>query len=209
MKTRNPLLSCENVTHLAKFLKLNVLIQHQPSLLNRNHFLFPWGVEGSGSLQYLSRMTVEAWNNRALWECQASEMNSLTPNGDWLLTSPYRITLASNIKVMRIRKMITNLFYIFLMAKQTLLDSSMGKVKRSVRKIRNLFLRRKGVTRQILSTRMFITELDTVSLKIIIIIIIIIIIENYALFHLLNMFVSCNAVIIHFKTDENYLHLNL
>ena len=56
---------------------------------------------------------------------------------------------------------------------------------------------------------MFITELDTVSLKIIIIIIIIIIIENYALFHLLNMFVSCNAVIIHFKTDENYLHLNL
>ena len=95
------------------------------------------------------------------------------------------------------------------MAKQTLLDSSTGKVKRSVRKIRNLFLRRKGVTRQILSTRMFITELDTVSLKIIIIIIIIIIIENYALFHLLNMFVSCNAVIIHFKTDENYLHLNL
>ena len=94
------------------------------------------------------------------------------------------------------------------MAKQTLLDSSTGKVKRSVRKIRNLFLRRKGVTRQILSTRMFITELDTVSLKIIIIIIIIII-ENYALFHLLNMFVSCNAVIIHFKTDENYLHLNL
>ena len=93
------------------------------------------------------------------------------------------------------------------MAKQTLLDSSTGKVKRSVRKIRNLFLRRKGVTRQILSTRMFITELDTVSLKIIIIIIIII--ENYALFHLLNMFVSCNAVIIHFKTDENYLHLNL
>ena len=92
------------------------------------------------------------------------------------------------------------------MAKQTLLDSSTGKVKRSVRKIRNLFLRRKGVTRQILSTRMFITELDTVSLKIIIIIIII---ENYALFHLLNMFVSCNAVIIHFKTDENYLHLNL
>ena len=91
------------------------------------------------------------------------------------------------------------------MAKQTLLDSSTGKVKRSVRKIRNLFLRRKGVTRQILSTRMFITELDTVSLKIIIIIII----ENYALFHLLNMFVSCNAVIIHFKTDENYLHLNL
>ena len=90
------------------------------------------------------------------------------------------------------------------MAKQTLLDSSTGKVKRSVRKIRNLFLRRKGVTRQILSTRMFITELDTVSLKIIIIII-----ENYALFHLLNMFVSCNAVIIHFKTDENYLHLNL
>ena len=94
------------------------------------------------------------------------------------------------------------------MAKQTLLDSSTGKVKRSVQKIRNLFLRRKGVTRQILSTRMFITELDTVSLKIIIIIIIIII-ENYALFHLLNMFVSCNAVIIHFKTDENYLHLNL
>ena len=92
------------------------------------------------------------------------------------------------------------------MAKQTLLDSSMGKVKRSVRKIRNLFLRRKGVTRQILSTRMFITELDTVSLKIIIIIIIK---ENYALFHLHNMFVSCNAVIIHFKTDENYLHLNL
>ena len=90
------------------------------------------------------------------------------------------------------------------MAKQTLLDSSTGKVKRSVRKIRNLFLRRKVVTRQILSTRMFITELDTVSLKIIIIII-----ENYALFHLLNMFVSCNAVIIHFKTDENYLHLNL
>ena len=154
-------------------------------------------------------MTVEAWNNRALWECQASEMNSLTPNGDWLLTSPYRITLASNIKVMRIRKMITNLFYIFLMAKQTLLDSSMGKVKRSVRKIRNLFLRRKGVTRQILSTRMFITELDTVSLKIIIIIIIIIIKENYALFHLHNMFVSCNVVIINFKTDENYLHLNL
>ena len=152
-------------------------------------------------------MTVEAWNNRALWECQASEMNSLTPNGDWLLTSPYRITLASNIKVMRIRKMITNLFYIFLMAKQTLLDSSMGKVKRSVRKIRNLFLRRKGVTRQILSTRMFITELDTVSLKIIIIIIIIK--ENYALFHLHNMFVSCNVVIINFKTDENYLHLNL
>ena len=76
------------------------------------------------------------------------------------------------------------------MAKQILLDSSMGKVKRSVRKIRNLFLRRKGVTRQILSTRMFITELDTVSLKIIILIIIIIIIiiimimikENYALF---------------------------
>ena len=57
---------------------------------------------------------------------------------------------------------------------------------------------------------MFITELDTVSLKIIIIIIIIIIIkENYALFHLHNMFVSCNAVIINFKTDENYLHLNL
>ena len=96
------------------------------------------------------------------------------------------------------------------MAKQTLLDSSTGKVKRSVRKIRNLFLRRKVVTRQILSTRMFITELDTVSLKIIIIIIIIIIIkENYALFHLHNMFVSCNAVIINFKTDENYLHLNL
>ena len=98
------------------------------------------------------------------------------------------------------------------MAKQILLESSMGKVKRSVRKIRNLFLRRKGVTRQILSTRMFITELDTVSLKVIIMIIIIIIIikkENYALFHLYNMFVSCNAVIIHFKTDENYLHLNL
>ena len=96
------------------------------------------------------------------------------------------------------------------MAKQILLESSMGKVKRSVRKIRNLFLRRKGVTRQILSTRMFITELDTVSLKVIIIIIIIIIKkENYALFHLYNMFVSCNAVIIHFKTDENYLHLNL
>ena len=58
---------------------------------------------------------------------------------------------------------------------------------------------------------MFITELDTVSLKIIIIIIIIIIIkkENYALFHLHNMFASCNAVIINFKTDENYLHLNL
>ena len=72
-------------------------------------------------------MTVEAWNNRALWESQASEMNSLTPNGDWRLISPYRITLASNIKVMRIRKMITNLFYIFLMAKQILLDSSMGK----------------------------------------------------------------------------------
>ena len=95
------------------------------------------------------------------------------------------------------------------MAKQILLDSSMGKVKRSVRRKRNLFLRRKGVTRQILSTRMFITELDTVSLKIIIIIIIIIIKENYALFHLHNMFVSCNAVIINFKTDENYLHLNL
>ena len=61
-------------------------------------------------------------------------MNSLTPNGDWLLISPYRITLASNIKVMRIRKMITNLFYVFLMAKQILLDSSMGKVKRSVRR---------------------------------------------------------------------------
>ena len=79
------------------------------------------------------------------------------------------------------------------MAKQTLLDSSTGKVKRSVRKIRNLFLRRKGVTRQILSTRMFITELGTVSLKIIIIIIIIKIIiikENHALFHLHNMFVS-------------------
>ena len=65
------------------------------------------------------------------------------------------------------------------------------------------------VTRQILSTRMFITELDTVSLKITIIIIIIIIKENYALFHLHNMFVSCNVVIINFKTDENYLHLNL
>ena len=156
-------------------------------------------------------MTVEAWNNRALWECQAREMNSLTPNGDWPLISPYRITLASNIKVMRIRKMITNLFYVFLMAKQILLDSSMGKVKRSVRRKRNLFLRRKGVMRQILSSRMFITELDTVSLKTIIIIIIIIIIikENYALFHLHNMFVSCNAVIINFKTDENYLHLNL
>ena len=150
-------------------------------------------------------MTVEAWNNRALWECQAREMNSLTPNGDWLLISPYRITLASNIKVMRIRKMITNLFYVFLMAKQILLDSSMGKVKRSVRRKRNLFLRRKGVMRQILSSRMFITELDTVSLKIIIIIIK----ENYALFHLHNMFVSCNVVIINFKTDENYLHLNL
>ena len=136
-------------------------------------------------------MTVEAWNNRALWECQASEMNSLTPNGDWLLISPYRITLASNIKVMRIRKMITNLFYIFLMAKQTLLDSSTGKVKRSVRKIRNLFLRRKGVTRQILSTRMFITELDTVSLKIIIIIIIIIIKENYAL----SIYITCLLVV--------------
>ena len=135
-------------------------------------------------------MTVEAWNNRALWECQASEMNSLTPNGDWLLISPYRITLASNIKVMRIRKMITNLFYIFLMAKQTLLDSSTGKVKRSVRKIRNLFLRRKGVTRQILSTRMFITELDTVSLKIIIIIIIIIK-ENYAL----SIYITCLLVV--------------
>ena len=134
-------------------------------------------------------MTVEAWNNRALWECQASEMNSLTPNGDWLLISPYRITLASNIKVMRIRKMITNLFYIFLMAKQTLLDSSTGKVKRSVRKIRNLFLRRKGVTRQILSTRMFITELDTVSLKIIIIIIIIK--ENYAL----SIYITCLLVV--------------
>lgn len=93
------------------------------------------------------------------------------------------------------------------MAKQILLDSSMGKVKRSVWRKRNLFLRRKGVTRQILSTRMFITELDTVSLKIIIIIILIK--ENYALFHLHNMFVSCNAVIINFKTDENYLHLNL
>ena len=135
-------------------------------------------------------MTVEAWNNRALWECQASEMNSLTPNGDWFLISPYRITLASNIKVMRIRKMITNLFYIFLMAKQTLLDSSTGKVKRSVRKIRNLFLRRKGVTRQILSTRMFITELDTVSLKIIIIIIIIIK-ENYAL----SIYITCLLVV--------------
>ena len=118
-------------------------------------------------------------------------MNSLTPNGDWLLISPYRITLASNIKVMRIRKMITNLFYIFLMAKQTLLDSSTGKVKRSVRKIRNLFLRRKGVTRQILSTRMFITELDTVSLKIIIIIIIIIIKENYAL----SIYITCLLVV--------------
>ena len=117
-------------------------------------------------------------------------MNSLTPNGDWLLISPYRITLASNIKVMRIRKMITNLFYIFLMAKQTLLDSSTGKVKRSVRKIRNLFLRRKGVTRQILSTRMFITELDTVSLKIIIIIIIIIK-ENYAL----SIYITCLLVV--------------
>ena len=134
-------------------------------------------------------MTVEAWNNRALWECQASEMNSLTPNGDWFLISPYRITLASNIKVMRIRKMITNLFYIFLMAKQTLLDSSTGKVKRSVRKIRNLFLRRKGVTRQILSTRMFNTELDTVSLKIIIIIIIIK--ENYAL----SIYITCLLVV--------------
>ena len=91
------------------------------------------------------------------------------------------------------------------MAKQILLDSSMGKVKRSVQRKRNLFFRRKGVTRQILSSRMFITELDTVSLKIIIIIIK----ENYALFHLHNMFVSCNAVIINFKTDENYLHLNL
>ena len=117
-------------------------------------------------------------------------MNSLTPNGDWFLISPYRITLASNIKVMRIRKMITNLFYIFLMAKQTLLDSSTGKVKRSVRKIRNLFLRRKGVTRQILSTRMFITELDTVSLKIIIIIIIIIK-ENYAL----SIYITCLLVV--------------
>ena len=37
-----------------------------------------------------------------------TRLNSLTSNSDWHLISPYSIIPESNIKVMRIMKMITN-----------------------------------------------------------------------------------------------------
>ena len=43
MKTRNPLLSYENVTHLAKFPKLNVLIQHQAPAIKLEPFFISLG----------------------------------------------------------------------------------------------------------------------------------------------------------------------
>ena len=35
-------------------------------------------------------------------------VNFLIPKGDWHLISPYHITIESNIKVMRIKELITN-----------------------------------------------------------------------------------------------------
>ena len=39
------------------------------------------------------------------------EVKGLTLKSDWHLISPYSITLASNVKVMRIKEMITNSRY--------------------------------------------------------------------------------------------------
>ena len=47
--------------------------------------------------------------NTKEWLLCTSRINPLTTTGDQLLISPYNITTESNIKVMRIKEIITNL----------------------------------------------------------------------------------------------------